>query len=238
MLATLDRPTIGFSVCAETRGHAVSEIGYQNSFAGGSPFTITAQYPQPIIRFGIADRIELDLIPPNYSVVRAAGTPATNGFGDSGLGAKFEFLPSTRGGFAIDTLLTFPTGSGGFSNGGTSATLNLDASYSLGPIFGFATTVGFSSTAGANASGTTARYFTLLPSAVITAQLPGKAQLYAELAHNSHVAPGAASRTILNGGIQKQFGKSVELDLEFGQTLNNAGMPRYHYIGFGLGIER
>jgi hypothetical protein len=238
LLATLNRPTIGFSACAETRGRTLLEVGYQTQVQGAPAFTRSAQYPQPFVRYGAADRLELDLIPPNYNVVHQGGMGAVRGYGDSGIGAKFELPPSARSVFAVDTLLTFPSGSGGFSNGATAATLNLDASYSLSPVFGVATTAGFSSTAGVLASGANARYFAFLPSAVITAQLPGTVQFYVEIAHTSRIAPDGASRTILNGGVQKLLGRGVEFDVELGQTLNNARLARYHYIGVGFGFER
>ena len=238
LLAVLNRPTIGFSACAEARGRVLTEIGYQNQLQGGPLPTASTQYTQPFIRIGAADRVELDLIPPNYNLTHPNGMPRTHGFNDSGVGAKFEVPPSSRSIFAIDTLLTFPSGSGGFSNGAPALTVNLDAAYSLSPVFGFATTAGFSSTAGSLPSGSNARYFAFLPSAVVTAQFPGAVQLYIEVAHTSHVAPGAGSRTILNGGVQKLLGRGVEVDVELGQTLNNAGAPRYHYFGFGFGLER
>jgi hypothetical protein len=238
LLATLDRPTIGFSPCVETRGKTLLEIGYQNQSQGTGTLTRSVQYTVPIVRIGIADRIELDLIPPNFSVVRSSGAAAMSGYNDAGLGAKFEFPPSARGAVAIDTLLTFPSGTGGFSSGSPVGAVNLDASSSLGPVFGVGTTLGFASIAAQLPSGAVVRSFAFLPSAVVTAQLPGTAQFYLELAHNSRIAPGASSRTILNGGVQKLLGHGVEVDIEIGQTLNNGGMARFHYLGFGLGLER
>ncbi|MBC5809984.1 MAG: hypothetical protein GIW95_03890 [Candidatus Eremiobacteraeota bacterium] len=237
LLSTLNRPTIGFSPCAAAAGTAITELGYFNA-ANGNPGSGNAvQVGQPFIRFGAADRLELDLIPPNYNLVRSTGSPVQHGFADGGVGMKFELPPSARSVFGVDALLTFQTGSGGFSNGAPVATVNLNQSYSMSPATGVGATAAFSSSAGPDASGRIVRYFTFNPSAVLTAQVPGGTQFYGELYYVSKVGPGGGSRTILNGGIQKLFGPHLEVDAEIGQTLYNAGAPRFHFFSFGVGIQ-
>src|SRR5579872_1303106 len=70
LLATLNRPSIGYSACAAKPGDVIAEIGYQN----GSGYARTAQLPQGFIRFGTSPDLELDYIGPAYALNWAGGT--------------------------------------------------------------------------------------------------------------------------------------------------------------------
>ncbi len=75
LLATANRPTIGFSTCAVKKGTAVFELGYQNEVQGTSSVgSIQSQVPQNFLRLGVASRFELDVIGPNYEGIRTYAT--------------------------------------------------------------------------------------------------------------------------------------------------------------------
>src|SRR5690242_19980523 len=89
LLASLNRPSIGFSACAAKPREAIAELGYSESAGSGGN---VAMYPQGFLRFGSARNFELDVI--------------ASGRFDSGLGAKYEFWHDGTHAFASDFLYT------------------------------------------------------------------------------------------------------------------------------------
>ncbi len=138
LLATANRPTVGFSPCAVKDHTAVFELGYQNQ-VNGTPAngSVQAQVPQNFLRLGVAPRFELDVIGPNYEATKkyAAGAPTTltNGVADSGLGFKYELPSQGRWTMAFDGLYTGPNGSPFLTAGNATLTGNLDASFAMSP---------------------------------------------------------------------------------------------------------
>jgi hypothetical protein len=98
LLATLNRPTVGYSPCAVKAGTAVFELGYQNQVTGSATSGSTqSQVPQNFLRFGVARNFEADVIGPNYERTRTyaagVGNAVTAGVADYGLGFKYELVP-------------------------------------------------------------------------------------------------------------------------------------------------
>lgn len=241
LLATADRPTVGFSPCAVAAGTVVFELGYQNQVNGARDSGyVQSQVPQNFLRFGIAPRFELDVIGPNYLRTRSYGTAGSgiaSGVADSGLGFKFELPPSSRWGVAFDGLYTGPNGSKTLTAGNATATVTLDAAYALTPSTGLGTTIAVSSGGGYAADGTHARYGVTEPSFVVTQQLPGRYQLYAEYVFVSKLAPDLGGRAFFDGGVQKLLGDRTEIDVEYGHAFTAVPALRFNYVGAGVVIQ-
>ena len=242
LLATLNRPTIGYSACAIAAGTAVFEIGYQNQITGqGANAQTLAEYPQGFIRFGVRPRFEFDIIGPGEERMRVplgnGLDTVTNGAYDSGIGFKYELPPSARYTIGIDGLYTSPNGSPALTAGSATLTGNLDVAYALDATTGIGTTLAFSSTGGYAANGAHGRYGTFMPSLVVTKQLPGEYQLYAEYVHLSKTAPDRGQRNYVDYGVQKLLGTRTEIDVELGDSITPNPAQRFHYVGFGLGVQ-
>lgn len=241
LLATLNRPTVGFSACAVAPGTVVFEEGYQNQQQGAGMNGFLIQYPQSFVRVGVKPRLELDLIGPYFNKLAvpdgAGGLARTHGYSDSGLGFKYEFEPRGRYTVGIDGLYTAPNGSAGFSNGGATETLNLNASYAITPTFAIGTTQAFLSTSGFKADGTQARYGAWMPSAVLSTQLNDNYQLYAEYVYLNKLAPDQSGRAFVDYGVQKLLGKRFELDMELGHSLTADRGLQFQYFGVGFGWQ-
>jgi hypothetical protein len=235
LLATLNRPTVGYSVCAVPKGSVVLEEGYQNTTQTGTAPSLFAEYPQGFERVGVAQRFELDLIGPNQNRVSAAGT-AIGGASDMGVGFKYEFDPKTQFTYAIDGLYTAPTGSQAFTAGGPTETLNFDIGYSLSDRVGLATTLAAVSSSGPHRDGTFGRFGAFDPSFVVTYQTPHDYQFYAEVVGQTRIGPGFGGRTYTDFGVQKLLGTNVELDLEEGVGLTPVDGSRFTYTGVGFGL--
>ena len=225
------------------------EEGYQNQFQGGSSPSIATSFPQGFERFGVAGGFELDVIGPNYNRLRSGGGVAT-GYNDLGLGFKYELPQRGRFTYGIDGLFTAETGTGGFSNGGPTQTLDVDVAYALSPAMGIGTTIAGASSAGfftftkpsnGGTSGavTTSgeRFGYLLPSVVVTAQIPNAYQFYAEFVEQTKLGPQQGGRLFTDFGLQKLLGPYLELDAEYGIDFTPVLGSRFQYLGIGTGIR-
>jgi hypothetical protein len=241
LLATADRPTIGFSACAVKSGTAVFELGYQNQVNGtATAGSVQSQVPQNFLRVGAARHLELDVIGPNYVAVRAyaPGQPGTvmRGVTDSGLGFKYELSPTGRWLFAFDGLYTGPNGSPFLTAGSATLTGNFDASYSLSPATGIGTTIAVSST-GQLAGNARTQYGVTIPSVVLTSQIRNYYQFYAEYVYVSKIAPNAGGRAFTDFGVQKLLGSRTEIDVEYGHAFTGDPALRFDYVGSGLVLQ-
>ena len=242
LLATLDRPTVGYSACAVRPGAALFEIGYQNELIGSARSRqVQTQYPQNFLRIGIAPRFELDVIGPGDVRERTLqpGTPdlVTNGSFDSGLGFKYECAPRGKTIFAIDGLYTSPSGAPAFTAGNASYTANLDIQYALGPSTGIGTTLAMSSTGGYAANGTHMRYGVFSPTVALTQSLRNHYQPYFEYVYDSRLSPSIGGRAFIDYGLQKLLGRDTEVDVELGHALTANPTLQLNYVGVGFGIQ-
>ncbi|HEX3671250.1 MAG TPA: hypothetical protein VHT92_06045 [Candidatus Cybelea sp.] len=241
LLATANRPTVGFSACAVAKGTAAFELGYQNQ-VNGTPDggSVQSQVPQNFLRVGIVSRFELDVIGPNYIATRTyqpnVPSMVTHGVADSGLGFKYELPPSGKWIVAFDGLYTGPNGSPFLTAASATLTGNLDAAYALSNSAGIGTTIAVSSTGGFE-NGERIQYGLVEPSVVLTKQTPDKFQFYAEYVFVSKVAPDAGGRAFTDFGVQKLLGTNVEVDVEYGHAFTGDPALRFNYIGSGLVLQ-
>lgn len=241
LLATANRPTIGYSGCAVKKDTAVFELGYQNQVSGTPQNgSVQSQVPQNFLRLGVADRFEFDVIGPNYIGVRSysAGEPGrtVHGVADSGLGFKYELPPSARWTIAFDGLYTGPNGSPFLTAGNASLTGNLDLSFAISPATSIGSTIAVSSTGGFGENGH-ARYGVTTPSLVVTTQIPNYYQFYAEYVLVSKISPNYGARAFTDFGVQKLLGTRTEIDLEYGHAFTGIPALKFDYIGSGLVVQ-
>jgi hypothetical protein len=221
LLATLNRPTVGYSPCAGAPHTTVFEEGYQ--YQRGNQQTLI-QYPQSFIRYGISPRFELDLIGPAYNHVLASNGISQHGYSDSGAGFKIELPPSARWTLGFDGLYTSPNGSPSFTAGTATLTANADAAYAVTPTFSVGTTQSFGSEL-------------WMPSFVLTKQLGAVNQIYAEYVYQSKAAANEGGRAYVDYGLQHLIGPRIEVDAEIGHAFSADRRLRFNYVGVGLGFE-
>ncbi|HKU67419.1 MAG TPA: transporter [Candidatus Baltobacteraceae bacterium] len=218
LLAALNRPSIGFSPCAVKPHEGVIEAGYAN--AAGDTGSL-ATYPQGFVRYGGA---------PNFEVDAIAG-----GRFDSGFGAKYEFWHDDARVLAADFLYTLPTGTAALTAGGPTQTLNLDYTMPLSSRFGLASTLGMQSDYAATPGGTSGRFFSVLPSLVLSDQWNPRAQAFIEAFGQTRTRPDGGAQFGLDAAFQYLLAPQLEIDLEIGRTAND--VSRSHFFGFGFGAR-
>lgn len=239
LLATANRPTVGFSACAVKKGTAVFELGYQNQVNGtATNGSVVSQVPQNFLRVGAATRFELDVVGPNYVATRTYPNPSelTHGVTDSGLGFKYELPPSARWTLAFDGIYTGPNGSPFLTAGSATLTGNFDASFALSPSTAIGTTLALSST-GAYENAIRTRYGVTEPSLVLTTEIPHYYQFYAEYVFVSKVGPNDGGRAFTDFGVQKLLGTRTEIDVEYGHAFTGDRALQFNYVGSGLVLQ-
>ncbi len=241
LLATANRPTVGFSACAVAPHTVVAELGYQNEVTGtSSTGTIASQVPQSFIRLGILPRFEVDINGPNYETVRTFATQrpdsVASGVADYGIGFKYELPPSQRWTVAFDGLYTGPNGSPFLTAGSGTLTGNFDASFALSPATSVGTTIAVSSTGG-YAGQSHGTYGTTTPSFVITTQIPNYYQFYAEYVVQSKVSLDQGDRAFTDFGVQKLLGPNTEVDVEYGHAFTGIDSLKFNYVGAGVVLQ-
>jgi len=221
------RPSVTNSVCTVRPNHLDVETGYFNSSGASGGNSVT--YPQTLIRIGTKiPALELQIAPPQVERVSGGGAVVT-GSTDVGAGLKYVFGYSPKFNWGGQAFFTVPTGTNGFSAGGTNATYALNAGYTITPVFSLATTLATNSlTNGAE------RWSSFVPSLVLGASLPGSSGAFVEIATFSNAnGPASATRTQYLYGLYKDLTPRLQVDVSSALSPTVA-TGKYHGIGFGL----
>jgi hypothetical protein len=236
-LAVVQRPSVTTSVCAVKYGGVLVESGYTNTVTTGAGGGVSVSYPQSLLRVGTPLRdLEFQIVLPTYERTTLGGL--ADGFSDAGAGLKYELGYTAKASYGINVIATEPTGDSAFTSGLATYTGNLNLSYTLSPEFGLASTLSFQSLAAPQSNGGAVRGGAFVSSLVLTAGLPGNAQLFGEAAYFSHASLGAPSRVLYDFGLQKQLTPNVLADVEGGIAPAPVNGQRQQYIGAGLSIGK
>jgi hypothetical protein len=233
----VQRPSVTTSVCTLKYGGVLLESGYTNTVTSGAGGGVSVSYPQSLVRVGLPVRdLEFQIVLPTYERTTLGG-PA-DGFSDAGVGLKYELGYTSKASYGINVIATEPTGDSAFTSGLATYTGNANLSYTLSPEFALASTLSFQSLAAPQSNGGVVRGGAFVSSLVLTAALPGNAQLFGEAAYFTHASLGAPSRVLYDFGLQKQLSPNVLADVEGGIAPAPVNGQRQHYIGAGLSIGK
>jgi hypothetical protein len=233
ILSIVTRPTVTTSVCNVRAGHVLIENGYTNTIVTGPGGGTIANYPQSFLRVGLSQHMELAFTPPSYSRSSESGALVT-GSTDMNFGAKWELGYTERAVWGANLQVSVPTGSPAFTAGGPQYTANLNWSYTLSSVFGAAGTIGFNGLSGTTTSGQLQRYSAVIPTALLTAALPGASQLFGEYVYFSRAGPGLGGKSLVDFGYQRDLGEHVQLDIEYGFQPTVISGQKQHYFGAGF----
>jgi hypothetical protein len=226
--AIVTRPTVSNSVCTVRPNHVLVEAGYTNTSADGGGNSVA--YPQTLVRVGIGaiPALELDLAPP--SIARASGAAGvTTGTTDIGAGLKYVLGYTAKFNYGAQLFFTAPTGTNGFSAGGTNDNYALQAGYTLSPVFSLSGAAQIFSFANNGA-----RYQSFVPSLLVGASLPNSTGLFAEVAQFTKAnGAGTPTRTQYMIGATHDFGSRLQVDVEGGLS-PTVTTGKYRFVGFGL----
>jgi hypothetical protein len=138
-LAT-DRPDFTETSIVVPRGSLQIESGF--TWEKGPNGVESFNAPELLLRWGLLEKTELRLAPPEYFRIRGGGQ-RISGFGETYLGLKQQLGPYRGWDFAVIPAVNLPTGSGALNSGHVDPEFvltwsrELNDKYSLGGIFGF-----------------------------------------------------------------------------------------------------
>ncbi|HEY4442377.1 MAG TPA: hypothetical protein VGN14_18100 [Candidatus Elarobacter sp.] len=224
--AIVTRPSVSNSVCTVRPNHVLVETGYTNTSADGGGNSVA--YPQTLIRVGTrVPALELDVAPPSYARASAGGG-VSSGTTDVGAGLKYVLGYTPKLSYGAQVFFTAPTGTNGFSAGGTNANYALQGAYTLSSVFSLSGAAQIFSFANNGA-----RYSSFVPSLVLGASLPNSNGVFAEIAQFTHATgTGTPTRTQYLVGATHDVGQRLQLDVEGGFSPSVA-TGKYRFVGFG-----
>jgi hypothetical protein len=236
ILSLVSRPTVTTSVCAVATGHVLIENGYSNTTTTGPGGGVTVSYPQSLIHIGTSDpNLEFSVSPPSFNRSSAGGAIAT-GYSDINVGAKYVLGYNRTASWGANAFVTIPTGARAFTAGAAEYTGNVNWSDTMGPVFSLAGTFGFNALNGYNAAGNVQPYFAFVPSVALAAGMPGPSSAYAEYAYFSQTGPGLGSKSLIDFGYIRDFGRNVQVDVEYGFSPTSIDGQKSSYAAAGLSL--
>lgn len=229
LLALIDRPTIGNSPCAVKPGKILVESGmaYARIYPDHGNLFL---FPQGELRFGLPLNNELIIATPDYINTHYPHLPKQTGYNATLLGLKHEFPYTEKWIYALEGLLTLPSGSPVFGEAGTGYTLNALITYNITPTFSFAPLFGISSVTTSSQAGAH-RFFYFIPDLLVIWLLNPRLQVYAEAVGQTKVDYNRGWGTIGDFGAQFLLSKNVEVDFELGRRLSGNYINSFNYYG-------
>lgn len=223
---TTDRPAIADSSVVVPNGWFQDENGLLDT---ANQARRTLDFPETILRIGIAPSTELRFVAPDY--YQNSGTPfgPGSGFGDLAAGIKQQ-LRGLPGGFeaSLVLMLSFPTGANGISSGGYDPSFQLPWSRKLSSSW---TAAGMLSiyVPSQNGSHTVVGESTFL----VDRQLTDAWDAFIEYAGDFPEAGGP--RHLLHFGTAYKIAPQQQFDLHVGVGLSAAAVD--HFIGIGYSFR-
>ena len=110
-----DRPSFTNSSIVVPSGNIQAENGLLGTSQQGQN---VLDFPETLVRAGVASRTELRLTVPNYFYNLTTGGGSGSGFGDLAIGVKQQLGPIKKFDVSITAFLSVPSGASGVSSGG------------------------------------------------------------------------------------------------------------------------
>jgi Putative MetA-pathway of phenol degradation len=230
-----DRPGFLFSSLTVGRGTFQTELGLPAVTLiqdGDSEFRSTSLVV--LLRFGVADNLELRLGAPVYTEARVEFGPfdeTESGYGDLEAGVKWHVLDNEGGrpSFALIPSVILPTGEEGFSAEDPVYQLNAVSEWTLADGWGLAGLAGY-----LNGPAGDDRFNQEVFALSLGRSLPSPAwSAYGEAAYVVTDLDGASDSSFLGGGIKYLVSNDAQLDLNFDRGLTDDS-PDWL---FGLGLS-
>ncbi len=235
LLSIVNRPTVSTGVCTVRTGHVDVESGYVNTTTAGTRGGSSALYPQALLRIGTFDpHLDVEFSLPSYQA-SSAGQRKVDGTSDISVAVKYALANSSKADWGFYGAVTLPTGSTAFTADHAQYTGDFDWSYTIDSEFSFEGTFSFNDLSGVDAAAIPQSYFAFIPSLELSAALPGgPSQLSAEYAYSSVAGPGLGSKSLIDIVYQRDFGRHLQLDAEYGFSPTQIVGQRQRYVGAGL----
>jgi Putative MetA-pathway of phenol degradation len=221
-----DRPAITDSSRVVLRGYLLFENGFtETGNHGQSGF----DFPETLLRVGIASKTELRFAAPDYFQNFNNGRGFGSGWGDLSLGLKQQLVTTAAGlDASLVVALSFPTGANILSSHGYDPLLQLPWSR---PIYKNWTAAGMFSAAWPTEGNR--RNVTGQASFLVDRQLTGRWDTFVE--YGGYFPQRGGPVHILHSGMSIKITRNQQIDFHFGAGLSSSSVD--HFIGFGYSFQ-
>lgn len=230
LLALVNRPSAGDSVCVVPNHKVLLEGGYQfvKLFPSGQQHIL----PQINARFGLSNQNELFLLLPNYynqSIHPSAGWSSTI------VGMKHLFLSQEKWLASGEAAIILPLGSRAYGSQSGGGLINGIFEYNFSQEWSLTTMLGVSSQSQSISSG--GGRFTSINPDVVLAWNKNKIQWFGEVTGQSKTDPQSSWGLNADTGISYLVSKNIAIDCEIGHRVLGSLGGLSRYFGTGIVIE-
>jgi hypothetical protein len=235
--ATGRNTSTGGAVCVVPKDALVVEAGVrdQTTTSSGADSSLVS-YPLPLVRYGLAPRLEIAIAPPTQIVRSVSGAfafaPAA-GTTDSAISAKWLVADAPAFQASIGAGYVFPTGNVAFTNGAGSASFGVNAGFTLGPKISLTLSATMMNAFGSDPNGDTIPFFTFAPSLTLGYAIDAATTLLVQDALVSRTSPVGASGSRAFVALQHALGSRLAIDVEYERNLTP--LPGTQAWAFGVG---
>jgi hypothetical protein len=219
-----DRPAVANSSVVVPAGSIQFENGFLETRSQGQS---VVDFPETLMRLGLAQRTELRVNVPDYFRNLSFG-PSSSGFGDFALGVKQQLGPVRGFDVSVIAYLSMPTGASGISSGGYDPAVQVPWSRSL--------------SANWTAAGMLSLYF---PTQGSTRNITGESTFLVDrqltkawdafLEYAGDFPEFGGTRHLLHFGTAYKIATQQQVDFHFGVGLSPAAVD--HIIGVGYSFR-
>jgi hypothetical protein len=230
--AKADGTVTPLTSCAATLGQALLEFGYGNrSFTGAQAFGATA-YPNAAIRYGVVRSLEFDAYAPSYQRVRIPGGVLAQGWGDAGVGLRYQLQQGGASATAALASATLPTGEANLTAGKAQYALGLANRYAFTPRLALQSSIAYASQY--QNGFVPVQFSSYQPAVALVASATKSTSLYLGANGTTKAGPGLGPEYRLGAAVRHQLatGTAVELGVDDGLTSVNG--TRSHAIDFAV----
>lgn len=230
LLSYIDRPSVAIAACSAPYHHLIIESGYDYNRLIGQG--VQQFLPQTLMRFGLADRFEVNLSPPSYFTQTVQPKAGFNG---TSFSAKREFISNDTWVVSLNGSVYFPSGSKTFGNEKTGGGIAGIASYSINTAWNFTAMLGYSDQSLPITSGGQS-YSSVNPDFVLSWGSEN-ISLYGEAYGQNKTSPTQPSGWSADVGLIILVKKNIAIDFEIGQRIYGQlnGVSRYY--GTGISVD-
>lgn len=222
-----DRPGLSTGTHTVAPGVIYLESGFQYEFTRTGTDTSTYTLPQAVIRKGLTDKIELDIIWDGWNQDRESGLPRQTSRADLSLGGKYRLHQSEQLNLTLMGLVSLPVGSDPSTSDTVEPYAGLLWDYALSDnaqLFGVLQTTRLENE-------TEDGYFERQIGLGLGYSHSDRLASFVEYFASSPTDPALENQHILNAGLTYLYSNDTQLDISAGAGLNDATS---HFISVGI----
>jgi hypothetical protein len=223
---TTDRPAITASSVVVPGGSLLFENGFTETGSSGQQ---GFDFPETLVRFGLASKTELRFTPPDYFQNYNTGRGFGSGWGDLSMGMKQQLVISESGwDAAVIVQLSFPVGAGIISSHGYDPQILLPWSHPVSKNWTAAGMFGLLWPTQNGSHNLTGQFSFLLDR-----QITGPWDAFIE--YGGYFPARGAPQNLLHVGTSYKVRHNQQVDFHCGFGLSSAAVD--HFVGFGYSFQ-